>query len=539
MSEHISSSNLVKVLLFSVAGLLAILVFRIVYSVPIEFNDESILKWQLASQFLASGDWELFQGDHHNLRWSVIAPQMVAVGLFSDSWFSYYIAPISFWAVFGIACSGFFCSQRHSATLSATLLVVIALEPLGHAMASQVNSGAFGLLYVVCGIYAALAYVRSNRWIYLFLTALAFFFAYGAHLTFVVFAGAPVVFLLVNRVDYRGLVVYLLSFAALLGLESFVLSAISGGAIEGGRLVEVAKLKTWGSIDEITGIDNRAMGSTRWKGAEPYAMHHFFDRWWMLPKYSLMIGIVFILSSGALLSSRFRRELPHGVWLCFYAAGIYGLAVSAPIIGFNPLRLVLDLHSRYLAPFFPLAAVYVVWVLGTISQNYCGKRAGIFVGSIAALAFTSFAIGSYTYRCTEEILSTTRLGSDLSVENFYCRAFRYTQEQVIYPSPDTFALRADQYYTSFSDDYVSGKVALYGYTRIGAFRQFIQVHYPHAQFLETPNGWFSIDGKDKSMCVKELGQTLQVQENYHPCSGLIMKPGILEGNLKTGTLENG
>jgi len=528
MSKHISSSNLVKFLFFSAAGLLTILVFRIVYSVPIEFNDESILKWQLASQFLANGDWDIFHGDHHNMRWSVIAPQMAAVGLFSGSWFSYYIAPISFWAVFGIACTGFFCSQRHWAALSATLLVAIALEPLGHAMASQVNSGAFGLLYVVCGFWAVLAYVRSNRWIYLFLTALAFFFAYGAHLTFLVFAGAPIVFLLVNRVDYRGLVFYLLSLVVLLGLESLVFSVISDGAIEGGRLAEVAKQKTWGSVDEITGIDNTTMGSTGWKGAEPYALHHFFDRWRMLPKYSLMIGIVFILSSGALLSSRFRRELPHGIWLCFYAAGIYGLAVSAPIIGFNPLQLVLDLHSRYLAPFFPLAVVYIVWVLGAILQNVCGKRAGLFLGFVAVLLFTSFVVGSHTFRCTEEISRTPGSGSDLSMKNLYCRVFRYTQEQIIYPSPDTFALRADQYYSSFSDDYVSGKVALYGDTRIGAFRQFIQVHYPQAQFLETPNGWFSIDGKDKPLCVKELGNFTAPNENYVDCIGLTMEPGAIE-----------
>ena len=515
--------------LFLLLGLLIVLAFRVVYSVPIEFNGESIRKWEVGRQLVDSGQWQLLLEDHHQLRWSVVIPQLFVGWMFPNSWFGYYITPIAFWSLFAVACLGFFRKERHSLPLGMLFLVVIAVEPLDHAMASQVNSGAFGLLYVACGIYALLAYDRTTKWTYLLLASLAFFFAYGAHLTYAVFFGAPVLFLFFNRRDFKGIVLFLSMLAALLGLEALILSMMSGGEVQGGRFAEIARMKTWGSVDPITGIDNTTMGSTRWKGAEPYAVHHFFDRWRMLPKYSLMAGVMFIVATGALISPRLRKEMPNGVWLCFYAAGIYGVAVSAPIIGFQPLQLVLDLHSRYLALFFPLAAVFVVWVLGAILQNILGKRAGVFLGFGSVLLFSVFVVGSINYRCTAEISSTGRLGTDFSMENLYCRVFRYTQEQVIYPSPSVFALRADQYYSAFADDYVSGRVALYGHTRIGAFRWFVQAQYPSAEFLETPNGWFSIDGEDKPMCVKELGQFARVEDNYHACGGVKMEPGAIEG----------
>ena len=529
MSENIESPKLLVFILIMLTGFIAVVVFRIIYSVPIEFNDESVFKWELARQFLISADLRLSSGDHHNLRWAVILPQTPMAVAFPGKWFSYYITPIAFWSLFAIACLGFFRKEHHSFSLGLLFLVVITVEPLGHAMASQVNSGAFGLLYVVCGIYALLAYDKTARKVYLMLAALGFFFAYGAHLTYAVFFGAPVLFLFFNRRDIKGIVLFLSMLAALLGLEVLILSMMSGGEVQGGRFAEIARMKTWGSVDPITGIDNTTMGSTRWKGAEPYAVHHFFDRWRMLPKYSLMAGVMFIVATGALMSPRLRKEMPNGVWLCFYAAGIYGVAVSFPIIGVQPLQLALDLHSRYLAPFFPLAAVFVVWVLGAILQNILGKRAGVFLGFGSVLLFSVFVVGSINYRCTAEISSTGRLGTDFSMENLYCRVFRYTQEQVIYPSPSVFALRADQYYSAFADDYVSGRVALYGHTRIGAFRWFVQAQYPSAEFLETPNGWFSIDGEDKPMCVKELGQFARVEDNYHACGGVKMEPGAIEG----------
>ena len=104
----------------------------------------------------------------------------------------------------------------------------------------------------------------------------------------------------------------------------------------------------------------------------------------------------------------------------------------------------------------------------------------------------------------------------------YCRVFRYSQEQNIYPAPTAFVFRADDYYRNFNEDYLGGKVALFGASRIGVFRAFIGAQYPEAPFIKTKDGWYSVDGKDKDQCVMELGQTEAFRDNYTECTGQLM-----------------
>jgi hypothetical protein len=271
------------------------------------------------------------------------------------------------------------------------------------------------------------------------------------------------------------------------------------------------------------------IGATRFKGGDLYELHHFFDRWRMLPKFSLLVAILFLVSSSALLFRSFRRDVPVGVFVAFYAAGIYMVAISFPIIGINPVRLALDLHSRYLAPFFPIALVFVVWTVWRLASRVMQseKSLRVFISICVVFLGVTFIYGSKSFSCESEVGdgSSAHLSG---AENFYCRIFRYSQEQVIYPSPVAFAFVADSYYQSFASDYIEGRVALFGFTRIGAFEWFVRASYPDAQFIETQRGWYSIDGTDKALCVKELGSFTQARENYKKCDGLTMAPGIID-----------
>lgn len=505
---------------FFLLGLAALCLFRVIYSVPIEFNGESIRKWEVARQLATLGNWEVLLSDHHQLRWGVILPQVVFSWLISDHWFGYYLTPMLFWSLVVVGSIRLFDPGSLILPVGLGYFIAVASEPLGHAMGSQFNSGAFGLLYVLCGIYALLGYVEKGRIGYLLLAALGFFCAYGAHLTFIVFAGAPIVFLLLINKDVRATAVFCIAFAILLGMEAVILYVLSDGGIQGGRMVEVARMKTWG---------DSMMGATHFRGQEPFELRHFIDRWRMLPKYSLAIGILFVVCSLSLLSPKTRSNIPDGVLLSFLVAGIYGIAVSFPIIGLNPIRLVLDLHSRYLAPFFPFAIVFIVWAFVFLLKSRMRSDAhlkGALYG-LVLIGFAVFAWGSVSYRCADEVLESNK--SNYSPANHtYCRFFRYSQEQNIYPSPDLFALNADSYYREFGQDYVTGGVALYGFTRIGAFVWFISAIYPDAKFIETKNGWFTVDGKEKPFCVKELGNFTAPSENYVDCIGLTMEPGSIQ-----------
>ena len=139
-----------------------------------------------------------------------------------------------------------------------------------------------------------------------------------------------------------------------------------------------------------------------------------------------------------------------------------------------------------------------------------------------------FFLGTTTVDCTEEIQEMKNRGTPLEeTAIIYCKIFRFSQEQNIYPKPSAFIFRANKYYADFNEDYVSGQVALFGDTRIGVFRAFVRVQYPNASFIETENGWYSIDGEDKSRCVMELGQTETPYDNYRDCIGKKMEDGIL------------
>ena len=82
--------------------------------------------------------------------------------------------------------------------------LAISFEPMGHVMASQVNTGAFGLLYMIVAFWCLLKYLENGGWGKVILCALFCFFAYGAHVTYLVFWVVPVIFLVINKKDYKG-----------------------------------------------------------------------------------------------------------------------------------------------------------------------------------------------------------------------------------------------------------------------------------------------------------------------------------------------
>ena len=84
---------------FFLLGLAALCLFRVIYSVPIEFNGESIRKWEVARQLATLGNWEVLLSDHHQLRWGVILPQVVFSWLIPDHWFGYYLTPMLLWSL--------------------------------------------------------------------------------------------------------------------------------------------------------------------------------------------------------------------------------------------------------------------------------------------------------------------------------------------------------------------------------------------------------------------------------------------------------
>ena len=142
-----------------------LVVFRLFYTNPIEFNGESILKWQLGRAIFETKEWGLLLPEdsheaHHELRWSIIIPQILLAAFSPTGYASYFITPILFYSLFTVLCVAMY-GRTVEALLYGTLLgLVISFEPMGHVMASQLNTGAFGLLYVIVAFWCLLKYLE-------------------------------------------------------------------------------------------------------------------------------------------------------------------------------------------------------------------------------------------------------------------------------------------------------------------------------------------------------------------------------------------
>ena len=118
-SDHLSKQ---KAYWFMFIAFVVLVLFRLVYSTPIEFNGESILNWHMGRVVFQTQDWGLLLGSHHELRWSVVLPNILLGILFPSGYVSYYITPIIFFSAFTVSCTFFLRHER-------TRALIINLSP--------------------------------------------------------------------------------------------------------------------------------------------------------------------------------------------------------------------------------------------------------------------------------------------------------------------------------------------------------------------------------------------------------------------------
>ena len=495
-----------------------VLAFRVIYSTPMEFDGDSVGKWFSAVDIARNQNWMLMQESHHELRWSIIIPQVIVEKFLPGRYENYFVLPIIFYSLFTIFCSvSIYNSKKERLFWCALAVLVILCDPISHVMGSQLKTPAFGLFYLSIGILFLNGYMRKKTIYGIVLSALFFIFAYAAHITYLVFSVIPIIVLVAHQRDYKGAAVFLILIVGLIAVESLVFLVLSGGVMQGGRLQNVLS------------------GATHTPVITPYAsstlleISDLFSRWKLVPKYNFLILMSFLIGSLVLLKTSVRRAMPNNMWPYFYSAIVYGLAITFPIVGFSPLKLAMGLHTRYLAPFFPLAVVFLVWLLSYVIGNNYRHLSKVFPIGVGITLLGFFWYGSVTYRCFTEVtdlVPADSIGSKFELA--YCHSFRYSQNQNIYPNPNMFLFRAQRYYEQFNRDYLEGKVGLFGATRIGIFRFIVTYQHPNALFNRTETNWYTVDGKSPEKCVMELGQTPTPEENYRNCAGQSMSRSIFD-----------
>lgn len=166
---------------------------------PIEIGGDALRVWDFARQ-LAHGAELPTDFNHHIARFGMVVPVLLAQLVFgSDAWV-YYVAPLAasvvlHLSVYGVARS---VSGRFGGILAVILLLGFRemIRP-----SSQILPELFGQAYTCAAFFTALVYTRASsrrgRLIWLALTALLLFGAYGSKISYLYFA--PGVALLVWR----------------------------------------------------------------------------------------------------------------------------------------------------------------------------------------------------------------------------------------------------------------------------------------------------------------------------------------------------
>jgi len=510
---RINRSQLAYLSFLSIS-LLSVVIFRTIYSTPIEIDGDSVGKWFSAYSLAGKVGWEEMGESHHELRWAIILPQIIISTILPERYESYYVLPIVLYSIFTTLCMAtvYEGEKQRKLGMAFVLGVLLCIDPISHVMASQLKTVAFGLFYFVLGVFALSHYIKVNDHRWLVLSAILFFFAYGSHITYLIFSIAPVLVLVVNLGRYRDALIFIGAFALLFAAEMLLTGIVLDGSPSGGRVTHL-----------LAGVTHQTVTTARGSGS---GLNYWdlISRWKLLPKFDLLIFFAYVMSSLLLFKNQLRRSVPVGIWMFFYASGAYAFVIAFPIVEVNPLKLAFALHNRYLAPVFPLAMVFLVWLFGYGFQTL-RKLSNILPVVIGILIAIGFWSASNKYRCIEEIAVGTYPDK---LERSYCKLFRYSQNQNIYPSPDRFLFGANRYYEQFRRDYLDGKVSLFGKTRVGVLGQLITIYKKDATLIKTPNHWYSVDGTDKDQCVMELGQTSIPEQNYRSCRGRMMGRDVFE-----------
>ena len=178
---------------------IVVLIFRSMYSVPIELNDESIGKWLWASIWDDDGSLSEFTEESQHSRWGVIVAQYIVVSIFPDRIDAYYYLPILFYSAFTTICTRIFFQTTNNVVFSLLLLLALCIDPMSHVSASQGYSSGFALFYLIIGVAFLLIFLEKTNTLYLAISALFFFFAYGCHQTYGLFVVAPLAYLTFNK----------------------------------------------------------------------------------------------------------------------------------------------------------------------------------------------------------------------------------------------------------------------------------------------------------------------------------------------------
>lgn len=458
-----TSNRNAMIFLLAVAGLFLL---RSLWTYPVDHGD-AVQKYFYAAEILRTGDWNILFTNHHTLRWAAMLPQTGLTWLLGTRYEVFYILPLLMFSmylvliVFGLRKLLTFYQQLLLGTL-------LFFEHMSFHTSNQYLITGLGIFCAFAGVLA-LTQPTKREYAGVVLAAVLFFVAYGAHVTYLSFAGGGFLWLTLFHKKLSKTVVFTFTILLLILIETVTFNYLSEWQLSLGRLQALAAGEHIGRNATYT----------------PIVFSQLFTRWLALPPPHLLLCLGFITSGVWIVLQKKNRRTVAPLIECTFLVGLsFAIGVTFALFSLDPLRPVMPLRPRYLVPFFPFASVMSVYMLSMLATRVFSKT-GKSIESVMVISFMLFLLIFPTYKI-----------------DFFRSKF------------DSFLWKADKEYSEYSDKFAGGELILVGKTRrinemIALFRNPVIVKNRHG-------GFAVIDVSQDALCVAGLDKS-PLYLNYKEC----------------------
>ncbi|MEE4175639.1 MAG: hypothetical protein V2I57_15435 [Xanthomonadales bacterium] len=326
---------------------------RSLVTFPIEHVDATF-KYHAASNIVNGRALDILLVNQHTMRWSEVLPQVLVTWATNFRFEGLYLLPL---LAFGLACALAWRGLQPVLTPTQQLLLLglLFIEPIGLTHTGQLLNPPFGVLYALMAI-TVLARPGPSTWPRILLAAVLFFFAYGAHSTYLSFAAGGFAWLLFFERRPIQAFGFALAIAAFIGGETIWFNHLAEQRLQVGR------------IEALTNSAHMANVMERFEIVTPLRL---LTRWLDLPFLSLGLAVAFAACVVWLaLDARARREAPPFLLLSLLTGSAYAVAITFAVISIDPLRPVQPLRNMYLEPFLPFAVIGTAYGVSKIEGQW-------------------------------------------------------------------------------------------------------------------------------------------------------------------------
>ena len=386
---------------------ISVLFLRSFYTVDPEMHDAR-KKWIVASELAETNNPQLIVSwDHHSSRWGVVIPAYLAIKAGGQNLITYLGLVLS---LFAITFSLLVISAKKDidSGLLFALSVLLFFEPMFFRASSQLQPFMFGVFYLTVSLWLLCKYLSTTNFVFLSLSAMFAFFAYGAKELYLFFVPG-LLLLLFLRSGFKASVYYCVWLFVFLCIETIIFNSLVADLAYG----RIEFLRSGKHVSKMTGGTNVASSSRfliEYYNSLPYpqkAFEFLFGRWYRLPFINQLLVLVstvyvaFLVIKGKITN---MGNFSLGIIFLTYS---YSILLSITPLSVSPLIPLQPLWEKYLTPvmpYFMYIAVLMCWQVISVQRFFSPKKLVMVINGVA-LVFAIYAVsfGSpWTYKYKQQ-----------------------------------------------------------------------------------------------------------------------------------------